>query len=158
MISSSLWKRMKSRQHAAINWPTLTQWTNTVRLVLRTASRAYLFSFTYRGSNHGFSASAFHKLCDSMPHTLTIVRSTTGHIFGGFNSKAWDSSGNSQYSYAWLFALQSFTEGDMPRKLFTTGSRHHNTAVKNIPSNGPVFGDDFSKITIATNNNIWYSH
>lgn len=35
----------------------------------------------------------FHSCCDNKGETITVIRSTSGHIFGGYTSKSWTSSG-----------------------------------------------------------------
>jgi hypothetical protein len=47
----------------------------------------------FRGSRDGFSSSDFHRCCDNISNTLTIILTTNGSIFGGFASAAWSSSG-----------------------------------------------------------------
>jgi hypothetical protein len=43
----------------------------------------------WRGSRDGFTAAAFHRNCDGVPNTVTIVRDTHGNIFGGFTPLPW---------------------------------------------------------------------
>ena len=38
----------------------------------------------YRGSVDGFGADDFHHICDGKANTLTIVKSDSGNVFGGF--------------------------------------------------------------------------
>jgi len=38
----------------------------------------------YRGTSHGFGEDDFHSRCDDKGATLSIVKSDTGHIFGGY--------------------------------------------------------------------------
>ena len=38
----------------------------------------------YRGSRDGFKASDFQSRCDNKINTLTIIKSTSGNIFGGY--------------------------------------------------------------------------
>ena len=47
------------------------------------------FKLLYRATVHGFSALNFHSKCDKQSNTLTIIKSTSGNIFGGFTSKSW---------------------------------------------------------------------
>ena len=37
-----------------------------------------------RGSVHGFTAAKFHELCDGNSQTVTIIQTTTLHVFGGY--------------------------------------------------------------------------
>ena len=43
------------------------------------------------GSENGFKASIFHEKCDNQGKTLTIVKSKSGSIFGGYTDIAWTS-------------------------------------------------------------------
>merc|ERR1711902_378582 len=47
------------------------------------------FKLLFRASEHGFSASAFHKFCDGYGPSLTIIESNFGNIFGGYTSIKW---------------------------------------------------------------------
>ena len=44
----------------------------------------------YRGSRDGFGAVDFHSKCDETPNNITLIKSSTGQIFGGFTTKTWD--------------------------------------------------------------------
>jgi hypothetical protein len=50
------------------------------------------WTLLYRGSRDGFAASNFHRKCDGRSHTLTIIETTKGFVFGGFTPVVWDSS------------------------------------------------------------------
>lgn len=47
----------------------------------------------YRASLNKFSAQAFHKRCDGVPNTLTLVRTEFNKVIGGFTSYPWQSEG-----------------------------------------------------------------
>ena len=47
----------------------------------------------YRASRDGFSSKNFHSKCDNMESTLTVIKSESGNVFGGYTDKAWDSNG-----------------------------------------------------------------
>jgi len=49
------------------------------------------FSLLWRGSRDRFEDSSFHQLCDGKENTLTLVKSMTNHVFGGFTSIPWES-------------------------------------------------------------------
>jgi len=48
-----------------------------------------MWSLVYRASEDGFRAKDFHEKCDGIPNTLTIVKSTSGNVFGGFTERPW---------------------------------------------------------------------
>jgi hypothetical protein len=43
----------------------------------------------YQGSTHGFGAANFHSKVDGIIGTLSVIKSTTGSIFGGFTMINW---------------------------------------------------------------------
>lgn len=46
----------------------------------------------FKGSIDGFTAKAFHQLCDNKGPTIALIRDTKGNIFGGFTSLFYNSS------------------------------------------------------------------
>ena len=73
----------------------------------------------YQGSKHHFTASAFRQLCGDRGATLTLIKSTTGHVFGGFTSLAWAQTATNQYrqdSTAFIFTLTN-PHGVAPTKF-----------------------------------------
>ena len=47
----------------------------------------------YRATRDGFTAKAFHSICDGKANTITIIKNNFNYVFGGFASAAWNSSG-----------------------------------------------------------------
>jgi hypothetical protein len=45
----------------------------------------------FRGSEHEFSAAAFHRLCDNKGPTVVIVKSGNGRVAAGYSSVSWKS-------------------------------------------------------------------
>src|SRR5579883_3394742 len=67
------------------------------------------FKLHYRGSRDGFTKEKFHQLCDNIPCTLTLVRSSNENIFGGYVEQEWDQSDKDKYDpNAFLFSLTNF--------------------------------------------------
>ena len=107
----------------------------------------------YRASRDGFDSNDFHKKCDGIRNTLTVIKATSGNIFGGFTEKAWESSG----SYV----------NDHQAFIFSLINKENNHFIINCPNNGeraigcysnlgPVFGygNSSDDIRIVTNSNI----
>ena len=46
----------------------------------------------YRASEHKFSAQSFHKKCDNIADTLTLVKTEFGKVIGGFSHYAWNAA------------------------------------------------------------------
>lgn len=53
-------------------------------------------SLLYRGSMDGFSAENFHNKCDNKGKTLTVIKSDSGNVFGGYTDIPWDSPSSSK--------------------------------------------------------------
>ena len=108
------------------------------------------FKLIYRASQDGFKAKDFHAKCDNQPRTLTIIKTTYGYIFGGYNAATWDSS----FTYkadpnAFIFSLIN------PRKqplLIPIKTMHIQEAIFCRSDNGPIFGN--SDIAILDNSNF----
>ena len=47
------------------------------------------WELNYRASRDGFDAMDFHKKCDGIANTLTVIKSENGNIFGGFTEQKW---------------------------------------------------------------------
>jgi hypothetical protein len=48
----------------------------------------------YRASEHGFTAAAFHQLCDNQGPTVVLIRKENGQVAAGYSCVSWK-SGNS---------------------------------------------------------------
>jgi len=96
------------------------------------------FNLLFSATRDGFGAAGFHSKCDNKGPTLVVVKSESGHIFGGYASQSWQAIG------AYIGADGSF--------LFTLTNGHNIPPTKYtiIPSNannlyghpgyGPTFG------------------
>ena len=45
----------------------------------------------YRGSRDGFKDSDFHRKCDGQGATVSIIKTISSDIIGGFTSQSWQS-------------------------------------------------------------------
>ena len=81
----------------------------------------------YRGSQDGFTASAFHARCDGKCNTVSVIEDKSGNVFGGFADLAWQSQSQlyvpSQKSF--IFSLKSSASAVVgPLKYSMNYSRH----------------------------------
>ena len=103
----------------------------------------------YRASKDGFSVASFHKKCDGQSNTLTIIKSTTRYIFGGYTTKPW------------IKEKHGFFDNDPEAFIFSLTNNHNipmkfkciipQNAIINDTRNGPVFGQ--SELCIHTDSN-----
>jgi hypothetical protein len=76
------------------------------------------FQLLWRESRDGFQSSFFHNKCDLRSHTVTLVLTTKGFIFGGYTPVAW----NRMCGYKADHSLKSF--------VFTLKNPHQVPACK----------------------------
>ena len=106
-------------------------------LLLKLLASKKKYTLIYQGSKNGFAAADFHNKCDGKGATVTVVESTTGHIFGGYNPVAWNSSGGySNDSKTYIFSLVN--KSNIPPSKFPLMAGK-NGAYSNS-GYGPTFG------------------
>eukprot|EP00735_Rhodelphis_limneticus_P002877 TRINITY_DN1394_c0_g1::TRINITY_DN1394_c0_g1_i1::g.19999::m.19999 TRINITY_DN1394_c0_g1::TRINITY_DN1394_c0_g1_i1::g.19999 ORF type:complete len:366 (+),score=42.94,TLD/PF07534.11/5e-19,Sec20/PF03908.8/5.8e+03,Sec20/PF03908.8/11,Sec20/PF03908.8/34,Cytochrom_B562/PF07361.6/8.4e+03,Cytochrom_B562/PF07361.6/0.15,FliD_N/PF02465.13/3.1e+03,FliD_N/PF02465.13/0.78 TRINITY_DN1394_c0_g1_i1:65-1099(+) len=106
-----------------------------LRTWLRELNKTGNMRVLFRGSRDGFATSTFHQKCDNQGATVTVVKSTSGRIFGGFNPLSWNSSnGYSAAAGAFLFTLA----GALPAKY--TIHQNPTYAIYGGSGYGPTFG------------------
>lgn len=96
--------------------------------------KSFKVELLMRGSAHGFSANAFHELCDGKGPTLSIIESEQGKVFGGFTTVAWMSYDCRYFpdAPAFLFSLSN--------RSIHRQHRYKNYAVSHDKSQLMVFG------------------
>lgn len=91
----------------------------------------------YRGTRDGFGAKEFHLKCDDVAKTLTIIKTTLGHVFGGYTEQTWGGpDGYANDPNAFLFSFNEMA------KLIVLPIRNGQAifAMFRNPSSGPTFG------------------
>jgi hypothetical protein len=91
----------------------------------------------YRSSRDGASAFAFHSKCDMRGPTVTLIKSSSGYILGGYNDRG---------ASSFIFTLRN-PHGTMPTKF---GIRDDFYAIYNHKSYGPTFGAFERNVSVAT--------
>ena len=91
----------------------------------------------YSASRDGFSVSSFHSKCDNYSNTVTIIKTLSNSVFGGFTSAKWTSSQGYTYdSNAFIFSLRR--SGNSNKERFNV--TNPNAAIYGYSSFGPTFG------------------
>eukprot|EP01048_Picozoa_sp_COSAG05_P019622 COSAG05_NODE_3122_length_2308_cov_1.486646_1_plen_138_part_10 len=106
------------------------------------------FELLYRASEDGWEATKFHECCDNKGATVVLVKTSRGHIFGGYADASWRGFGERNISPspggAFLFTLRNAT-GMPPTKMpklaackqccqrFGSGSRLRNAGRRGFP-------------------------
>jgi hypothetical protein len=93
----------------------------------------------YRGSADGFSGEIFHKKCDKIPKTLTVVKvKDNDNIFGGYTEQTWDGDKLTKKDpKSFVFSLVN--KDDNPIRMDYDKNRSE-YAIFCYSSYGPVFG------------------
>jgi hypothetical protein len=107
----------------------------------------------YRGTKDSFSSQSFHKNCDGIGETVTIVQSSNGNIFGGYTSSNWDQSTSYKFdSDSFIFSLKN--SQNLPMKLDKISGKESIYCDYNY---GPTFGSGhdfyiYDKSNVSTSN------
>lgn len=92
----------------------------------------------YRASEQGFESTAFHRKCDFVPNTLTLIQTQNGCVFGGFTSKVWE--GNSVHKEDASAYIFSFKNKRNIREKMAINRAKCVDAIYCDPDCGPCFG------------------
>ena len=93
----------------------------------------------YRGTRNGFKASDFNAKCDGIANSLTVIKSESGNIFGGFAKKEWHLRGGVLTDpSSFIFSLVNKDENPFKANCSNGGQY----AICCSADLGPVFGGD----------------
>ncbi len=107
-----------------------------------------IYKLIYRASRDGFAASSFHSKCDNISNTVTIIKTTSNSVFGGFTSAKWTSNGGyTSDSNAFIFSLRR--SGNSNKERFNVTQPN---AISGYSFYGPIFGYD---IFVSGSSNIY---
>lgn len=99
---------------------------------LQTYLSNYEGTLVYKATTNGWTAANFHTAANNQGPTITVIKSTTNQVFGGYNSFPWDStSGSLPGDEGFLFNLTN------NYRLTNTNSAYQ---TYNGSSYGPTFG------------------
>jgi len=116
--------------------PTFVRWKYIVYLdtLLKPLSKKIETNPLYVASKDG-NCRKFHEKCDRQGATVTIIKTTTGNVFGGYTDKSWNSDDKTDSSStSFLFQLQpNFVQ-------YPLHSNERRYAVYQYKAHGPIFG------------------
>ncbi len=117
-------------------------------------SKDQKWKLKYRASRDGFNSADFHSKCDAVENTLTIIKTTSGNVFGGYTEKAWSSLHEVRHIDPKSFIFSLINKENRPFKAQCDESIHvddgYPRCYRNFPCFGPSFGSD---IRILNNSN-----
>ena len=104
------------------------------------------YKLLFRGTQNGFEARDFHKRCDRIWPTFTIIKSSNGSVFGGYTEELWESEENDECKEdknAFCFSVDK-------NKIYEI--KNGEKAIKSSRDHGPIFySKGFSIINIQNN-------
>jgi len=106
----------------------------------------------YKGSVHGFASAEFHKRCDTQAHTITVILSANGFVFGGYTDLDWapasTAGGFKSSTESFLFTLRN-PFGIQPTKYILKSPQY---AIYCEDQFGPTFGNGFDMNVFSDSN------
>ena len=94
------------------------------------------FDLIYKATRDGDDVKDFHKLCDEISPTLTIVRAKNGNRFGGYTSCALTKNSSDQAindPSAFVFSID---------KKYKYNTNNPSYAIRSLTDRGPCFGSN----------------
>jgi hypothetical protein len=105
----------------------------------------------YRGSRDGFKTTDFHSKVDQAKHTISVIESNYGKVFGGYSDQPWSGS-------AWKKSENNFVFSISDKEEYRLTNQENGNAVFCGSTYGVIFGTGH-KIYIANScNNNAESH
>ena len=101
------------------------------------------FKWLYTASEHNDVSASFHEKCDNQGPTVVVIQSNYGHIFGGYTSIDWTTSGDWEDDKdAFLFLIRSNDALQESSVSFTKPCSvfGNEFAVYHDSNGGPAFG------------------
>ncbi|KAL3874413.1 hypothetical protein ACJMK2_037431 [Sinanodonta woodiana] len=101
------------------------------------------FTLLYCMNSDGCDPQVFHEKCDNRGATVTIIYSTSNHVFGGYTSNSWQKSAEARYAYdnsAFLFHLRYKDKESSESSMFPV--QRPEFATETYLLSGPQFGQN----------------
>ena len=139
-------------EYSNISFSKILSSNQTKDLIKLCKFQKFKFNLIYRGSCDGFSGENFHRKCDDIPKTLTVVKvKENDNIFGGYTEQTWNGDIlTKKDKKSFIFSLVNTDEKPIRMDYDNNRSEY---AIFCYPSYGPVFGSGHD-FYIANNSNI----
>ena len=112
------------------------------------------WSLIYKASRDGSDAAAFHTRCNNQGPTMTIMKSSNNHLFGGYTAISWTSDTDwKQDTTAFLFTLTNPHEISATKYSIDTAKDAH--GVFHHAHSGPWFGGA-NEFTVSCHGNMYH--
>ena len=104
------------------------------------------FAILFVASKNDYSATKFHNMCNGQANTITIIKSHSNHIFGGYKASRWHPLQYNHHPNSFLFLIRgketSSSENKYPQAIHTQPPIDHyfDSSVHYDTNRGPQFG------------------
>ncbi len=124
-------------QHAEL----ISKWIKRLEITDKLTS-LYEFKLLFRGSRDGLTSFKFHRICDNISPTVTIVKvKNSNEILGGYNPIGWKSDGSyGSTKDSFIFSFNNFNINEIDNFILSRVINEHD-AIFNGIFNGPSFGN-----------------
>jgi hypothetical protein len=130
----------------------ITRSDSSVTFATMDSSYSIKWNRLYRGSEHEFSAAAFHRLCDNRGPTVVLARAWFGRVAAGYSCVSWNSSGGGLFESNPNGFLCAIDENDLSLQIFKAVSGE--CTIQNHSNYGPIFTMDCVSLTNATRTSL----
>ena len=118
---------------------------------LRSSVKNAQLRLLYRRSRDGYDVNTFHEMCDDYELTLTVAKSKSGNIFGGYSDQSWKIIHNYKKSNkCWLFSIDH--QEKYPVK------KNSSQSIYTYANYGPTFGGGHDLYLNLSSNNTASSY
>ena len=126
---------------------------NQIMTWLEEVNRRSKPKLLYRASRDGWKGQSFHFRSDDYDHTLVVVKTREGYIFGGYSDQSWGGMlpEYKSSSSCFLFSLKCYADL-LPTKMKVKSGKEEN-AIYAYYCHGPIFGSGYD-ICIGVDNDM----
>lgn len=129
---------------------------NKIKEWLASVNKTSTPRLLFRASRNGWTAPDFHQCCDNKGPTLTVVKSSSGYVFGGYSDQSWTSPSSGTWSAsssAFLFSLKCAAGLDPVQMKVASSKSNQANSVYNGKDYCPIFGNGHH-FRISHNSNL----
>lgn len=107
--------------------------------------KIYKFVSIFKASQYSFSASKFHEICNKLNGNLVMMKSNFGCVFGGYTSKSWRLSGETDVhciedSKSFIFLIRYDDDNIQSQCPLILYPKNSQTGIVCMKDFGPIFG------------------
>jgi len=144
-------KVQEKEQSAILSQSILLRDNEHVKVLISWVGKGRKWQLLYRGTRDG---DKFHNKCDNKGATITLIQSSTGHLFGGYTPSPWCTKNAFVYDQRCFIFTLSNPNNINPTKFSHKPGDTHKNSIYDATSYGPTFGENdiYSTYTLGSFN------